>query len=72
MLKWSLVRYLHPVDNHQARITKNNKYFTKELDFKYIKFSIKIRDIREIAKNNSTTINVFCWKKSNLYIKNMI
>ena len=31
---WSLVRYLNPADHHPARITKAEKKFAKELDFK--------------------------------------
>ena len=31
---WSLVRYLNPADHHPARITKDEKNFAKELDFK--------------------------------------
>ena len=31
---WSLVRYLNPADHHPARITKAEKNFAKELDFK--------------------------------------
>ena len=48
--KWCLVKYLHPADHHPARITKANKNFAKELDFKEIKFSVKVRDIRKIEK----------------------
>ena len=35
--KWCLVRYLHPVDFKQARITKANKDFSKRPDFTDIK-----------------------------------
>ena len=31
---WSLVRYLNPADHQPARITKAEKNFAKELDFK--------------------------------------
>ena len=43
--KWSLVRYLNPADRNPARITKADKDFAKKLDFKHIKFTVKIRDI---------------------------
>ena len=48
--KWCLVRYLHPADYNPRRITKPNKNFTKKLDFKDIKFPVKIRDIQVIEK----------------------
>ena len=48
--KWCLVRYLYPADHHQARITKANKDFEKEPDFKVITFPVKIRDIHKIEK----------------------
>ena len=48
--KWCLVKYLHPADHHPARITKADKNFAKELDFKDKKFPVKIRDIHKIEK----------------------
>ena len=46
--KWCIVRCLHPAD--LRRITNADKEFAKKLDFKDIKFQVKIRDIRKIAK----------------------
>ena len=40
--KWSIVRYLHPTDHNPKRITKADKEFAKKLDFKVIKFPVKI------------------------------
>ena len=37
-------------DHHPARITKNGRTFEKRLDFKYIKFPDKIRDIYKTEK----------------------
>ena len=48
--KWCLVKYLHPADHHPARITKADKNFAKELDFKDKKFPVKIRAIHKIEK----------------------
>ena len=48
--KWCLVRYLHPSDHNPARITIADKDFLKSLDFKDMKFPIKIRDIHKIEK----------------------
>ena len=36
--KWCLVRYLHPADNHPARIRKIDKDFAKKLNFNDINF----------------------------------
>ena len=48
--KWIIGRYLNPANHYQARIAKANKNFAKRLDFKGIKFQIKIRNIHKIAK----------------------
>ena len=48
--KWCLVKYLHPVDHHLARIRKVDKNFAEELDFKDIKYPAKIKDIDKIEK----------------------
>ena len=48
--KWCLVRYLNPANHHLARITKTDKDFAKRLDFKDIKFPVKIRDIHKTEK----------------------
>ena len=60
--KWSIVRYLNPTDNNPRRITKVDKYFAKKLDFKDIKFPVKIRDIYKIEKNSSTTLEFLTMK----------
>ena len=51
-LKWCLIRYLHPADHHSSRIRKVDKNFARYLDFKDIKFPVKIRDIHKFEKNN--------------------
>ena len=48
--KWSLVKYLHLEDHNPARITIAEKDFTKKLDFKDIKFAVKVRDIHKIKE----------------------
>ena len=65
--RWNLVRYLNPVDRNLARITKADKEFTKKLDFKGIKFPVKIRDIYNIEKNNSIGISVFSYEYKEKY-----
>ena len=57
--KWRLVRYVRPAGRDPARITKVDRYFTKRLDCKDIKFPVKIRDIHKFKKSiNSTTLVV--------------
>ena len=46
--KWSIVRYVNPAIHHPARIAKAGKDLAKKLDFKVIKFPVKIRDIHKI------------------------
>ena len=57
--KWSLVRYTNPAELNPRKITKANKDFAKKLDFKGIKFPVKIRDIRDIHKIKKKRISVF-------------
>ena len=45
--KWSIVRYLNPVDHNPRRTTK--------ADFKNMKFPVKIRDIYKIGKEKNFT-----------------
>ena len=65
--KWSLVRYLNPANHNPRRITKADKDFTKRLDFKYIKFLVKIRDIHKIEKKNSISNSVFGYENKEKY-----
>ena len=58
-LKWYLVRYLHPVDHNPKRITKADQDFPKKLNFKDIKFPVKIKNIHKIEKTNAIGISVF-------------
>ena len=46
--KWCFVRYLNPADHNPRRITKADKDLAKRLDFKEIKFPVKIREIHPI------------------------
>ena len=56
--KWSKIRYLIPADRNPARITKADKEFPKKLDFKDIKFPVKIRAITK-SKNIILSALVF-------------
>ena len=57
--EWSLVRYTSPSDYHPPRITKADKDFAKKLDFKDIKFPVKIRDIHKTEKQDFISISHF-------------
>ena len=49
--KSCLFKYLHLADHHPEKRTKADKAFSKELDFKNIKVTFKVRDIHKIKKN---------------------
>ena len=59
---WYLVRYLNPVDYQSARIAKADKDFANRLDFKDIKFPVKVRKLEIYTKlkkkKNSIGISV--------------
>ena len=51
-------KHLNPVDHHPERIRKIDKDFVRKLDFKGLKFPVKIRDIHKIEKK-CTSFSVF-------------
>ena len=55
-------------DHHLAKIAKSGKDFAKTLDFKNIKFPVKIRDIHKIKKNISIGITVFGYGNTEKYL----
>ena len=65
--KWCIVRYVHPADHDPRRITKADKDFAKKLDFKDIKFPVKIRDIHKIEEKYSIGISVFGYENKEKY-----
>ena len=70
-----MVRYLNPADHHPARITKADKDFAKRLDFKDIKFPVKIRGIYKIKKNPLAPVFLAMKIKKNIqsmYQKNAV
>ena len=52
MVFGQILKFLNSADHNPRTITKADEDFTKRLDFKDIKFSVKIRDIHKIAKNS--------------------
>ena len=72
--KWCFIRYLNPADQNPLRITKADNKFIKKLDFKDIKFPVKVRDMHKIEKKNPISISVFGYENKeipNLCIKKM-
>ena len=66
--KWYLIRYLNPANHDPARITKAEKNSAKKINFKDIKFPVRIRDIYKIEKKrNSTRISVFGYENKKEY-----
>ena len=65
--KWCLVRYLNPTYHNPGRITKPDKDFAKTLDFKDIKFPVKIRDSHKIEKKKSMGISLFGYGNKGKY-----
>ena len=54
--KWSIVRYLSPVDHNPRRITKTDNDFAKKLDFK------KLEILTKSKKRNPIGISVSGYK----------
>ena len=64
-----MVKYVNPADHNARKIAKADKDFAKRLDFKDIKFPVKIRDIHKIEKKkkNSIDISVFGYERNEKY-----
>ena len=59
--KCCLVRYLHRADPNPVRIAKADKDFAKKtLDFKGIKFPVKIRDTCKIGREKREFFWYYC------------
>ena len=56
--KWCFVRYLNLSEHNTRRITNADKGVVKRLNFKDLKFPVKVRDIHKIEKKNSICISV--------------
>ena len=48
---WSILRYLHPVQMNEVRLTDLKKY-ENDLNFKQINFPVKVKDITKFEKQN--------------------
>ncbi|CAB4009240.1 Gastrula zinc finger [Paramuricea clavata] len=59
---WSHVRHLRPKARRATAITKQDREFAKNLDYKGIDFPVKISDIDKIERRNSISISIFGYK----------
>ena len=55
-------------NSNPVRITKADKEFAKKLDFKNVKFPVKVRDIHKIEKSNSIGISVFGYENKEKHL----
>ena len=62
VLKCCLVKYLNPEEHDPRRTRKADEDFPKKLEFRDIKFPVKIRDIHKNEENYSIRISVFCYE----------
>lgn len=62
--QWSILRYLHPLQKHNTRIS-DLKTYENELNFKGIEFPVKLKDITKFENQNPSIrgINVFFFCK---------
>ena len=70
--KWSVVRYVNLANHHPARITKDNKDFTKRLEFKDIKFQSKLETFTELKKRIPSALVILAMYQKNVVKKNML
>ena len=63
---WSILRYLHPVQMNEVRLTDLRDY-ENDLNFKEINFPVKVKDITKFESNNPDLpgINVFSVNDNN-------
>ena len=63
---WSILRYLHPVQMNEVRLTDLKKY-ENDLNFKQINFPVKVKDITKFENQNPDLpgINVFSVNDNN-------
>ena len=67
-----MVRYLHPAYHNLKKITKPDKEFSKTLDFKDMKFPVKVKDIQKFDKKTILYLLAFLVmkikKKNRIYV----
>ena len=63
---WSILRYLHPIQMNEVRLTDKRKY-ENDLNFKGVDFPVKLKDITKFENQNPDLpgINVFSVNDNN-------
>ena len=62
--KWAIIRALNPVENHPERIDRECRETSKVLNWKGLKFPVKLSDIKKFESHNSSiSVNVFGYEK---------
>ena len=73
--KWCLFKCLNPSNHYPTRITNTNKDSAKKLDFKDLKFPVKISDIYKIEKKIPSALVILTMKIrkniQSMYLKNL-
>ncbi|RVE46550.1 hypothetical protein evm_008785 [Chilo suppressalis] len=70
-LKWALLSALYPVESHVDRTSSYIRNQNK-LNFKNIRFPVKLKDIVKVESNNNISINVFGLEYSEEFKRNNI
>ena len=74
--KWTITKYLNPANYHPAKLTKTDKDFAEKLDFKDMKFSVKIKTFTKLKKRIPLVLMFLAMKiKKNIqsmYQKNVV
>ena len=65
---WSVLRYLHPINHNNTRLT-DLKQYENDLNFKGIDFPVKLKDITKFENQNPPVpgINVFSVNDDNKF-----
>ena len=64
---WCHIRHLNFVERNPPRITKKDEEMISKLDYEGIKFPVSRRDYCKIERQNSISINVFCYEQKMTY-----
>ena len=64
--QWSILRYLHPLNKNEIRVSDLKKY-EDELNFQEIEFPVKLKNITKFENQNPSIsgVNVFSVNENN-------
>ena len=65
---WCHVRHLNPIENNPQRVKETDKALAKELDYTGVTFSVTIRDMSKIEKQNKININAYVYNEDGKYV----